>query len=128
MRDVVTSGIVAFLLEYRPESFQILNGRIHTSHILINESSGFDLGRWFVRDEIFSKSRKALQDLASTPQEAHVRREDFIAGTNEIITIHGLNVNESVRTIVDAIEKDLRSGVMGSFCGRRHIHDGPQRI
>src|SRR5215469_18337955 len=132
MDDVVTArsgGFWAPILQQRcPEPFQIFYGRIETSHVLVNKRSRFDLARWFVRNEIFSKGRQGLQEFTSAPQKAHVRREDFIAGAHQIIAIERLNIDEPVWTVVNAIEENLGSGPMRSPCRLRHVHNGTQRI
>ena len=57
-----------------------------------------------------------------------MRPEDFVARADEVVAVEGLDIHLAVRTVVDAVEKDLCAGVVRDLGCASDVHDGTERI
>src|SRR5260370_31437593 len=89
--------------------FKIAYGCIHSSHVLIHEGAHLDLAGDLVGDEIFAEGWQCFQKLALAPKETHVGRKYLIAGTDQVIAVPTLYVDDTVRSVVNRIQKDFDS-------------------
>src|SRR5882672_10875867 len=86
---------------------QIIHGCVHACDIFVDECAGFDLAGRFIRDEIFAKRGEFSEQFSPSPKEAHVWRENFVTRANKIVCLPGLYVDWSMRSIVNAVQKNL---------------------
>ena len=69
---------------------------------------GFDFERRLVGDELLPEGWKPLHQFVAAPKETHVGCERLVAGTDKVVAVPGLNVDGGVRTIVNAVQKELQ--------------------
>ena len=91
----------------RPRSLEVSDGGIHAGDVLVHIRAGLELVRHDVGDEVLAKRRQTVDRLAAAPREAHVRREDLVSRTDQVVAVERLHVDRSVRRVVHRIEEDL---------------------
>ena len=114
--------------ELAAQIFEVGDGGVHSGDVFIDEGSDLDFHGNSVRDEIFAECWESLEQVTLAPEEAHVRREDFVAGADEIIAVEILDIERAMRRVLNRVEKYLRAGGMGQPGGFFHVHDRAERV
>src|SRR5262249_37163639 len=78
----------------------------------------FEFGRSRIRHKLFTESRQCIESFEASPEKAHVRRKNFIAGADEVIAAKRLDIDRAMRAIVHGVNKDL---CPGSMCDSRDL-------
>src|SRR5215469_7555312 len=99
------------------EAFQVTYRSVHSCHVFVDEGPGFDFSRRLIGNEIFAEGWKLLEQFTASPKKTHMRRENLVTRTHQVVTVEGLNVDQPVRAIVHTVEKDF--GTMGVCYFRR---------
>src|SRR5438067_327156 len=111
-----------------PEIFKVRDRRIHAGDVLVHIRAGFELVRCDVGDEVLAKRRQTVDRLAPAPREPHVRREDLVAGADEVVAVERLHVDFAMGCVVNRVEKDFRADAMRAPSHVGDIDDTAGRV
>src|SRR4029077_2585924 len=74
------------------------------------------------------ESRQRVQSGPAPPQEPHVWSKDLVPRTHQVIAAPFLNIDETVRSVLHAVKKDLRARSMSSLRHASYINDRSKGI
>ena len=57
-----------------------------------------------------------LHPLRFAVEDSDMRSEEFVTRADQVIAVPGLDIDTSVRCIVDSIDEEFRAGLMGPLC------------
>jgi hypothetical protein len=66
--------------------------------------------------------------IGASPEKAYVRAEDLVAGEREEVGVERLNIDQSVRPVVDRVHEHERSSLVRQAGRARHVHDPSGRV
>ena len=89
------------------EALEIVDDRFHAGDVLVGVGARFELVRRHIGNEILTKRRQPIDRVGAAPRKAHVRGENLVSRTHEVIAVESPHVDRPVRSEMHGIEKDL---------------------
>src|SRR5882762_2696570 len=110
----------------RAERFKIGNGDCHARDVLKDERASFNFAGRRVWNKVLAKGWEHVQKLESAPHETHVWAKYLVAGADQVIAIECLDINESVRSVMNTIQRNFSAGGMRHRGYGCDIHNGTE--
>ena len=96
--------------------------------VLVGVRAGLELVGHHIGNEVLAERRQAVDRLAAAPGEAHVRREDLVAGAHQVVAVERLHVDRAVRRVVHGVQEDLSAGRVRAPRHVRDVDEGAGRV